>query len=72
MTFTVDWYALIMDEIADPKMTRDNVAMSYAALIVRRHRDWRPINVAILERWSPYALEYIKAKALKNLEELSA
>lgn len=55
----------ILGEIADKRMRRRDVAQSYS-LILRDQRDqvdWAKINHAILERWSPHALNWIKEQA---------
>ena len=60
----VDPQAQILREIADERMTRDDVALSYAfALRQADECDFSAINHAILDRWSMAALRYIKAKA---------
>ncbi len=59
---------VILDEIANPKMTRDGVALTYAFCLRQRppgHVSFRDINRAIMERWSPHALDYIKQRAWK-------
>lgn len=67
MTFTVsmvDPGGCMLREIADPRMTRDDVAITYAfGLRQPDDVDWPTVNHAILDRWSPYALRYIKEKA---------
>lgn len=63
---------LILGEIADPNMTRDAVAVTYAFMLWQRQGhdyDWRRVNRAIMERWSLSALEYIKGKAWKRCHE---
>lgn len=56
--------AQLLREIADPKMTRDDVALSYAfGIHGTEDVDWKRVNEAILERWSMSALHYIKTKA---------
>ncbi len=60
----VDPERMILDEIANPAMTRDDVAQTYAILIhLDADCDWARINEAIIRRWSRSALEYIKRKA---------
>ena len=55
---------LILEEIANPKMKRKDVAQSYAwALRSSDKIDWAKINRAIMERWSLSALEWIKNRA---------
>ena len=51
---------------------RDEVAVVYAQLIADHGPAWRywsEINRAILRRWSPYALRYIKTQAWRYLRE---
>lgn len=56
--------ATILREIADPRMTRDDVAQTYALMIDYSDiYDWQKINSAIIARWSKHALEYIKRRA---------
>lgn len=56
----------IMREIADPKMKREDIALTYAFLIRQsEHPDWSKINRAILERWSMAGLKWIKERAWK-------
>ena len=54
----------ILGEIADKTFTRRDVAQSYAlAMRSSEPTDWATVNAAIIERWSPSALEYIKELA---------
>jgi hypothetical protein len=71
----VDPQGTIMREIADPKMTRDDVATTYAFCIrqtgtgwSRNGIDYAAINKAIMDRWSLSALKYIKEKAWRIAE----
>jgi len=54
----------LLQEIAAKRYTRNTVAKTYA-LAIRGEVpvDWRRVNVAIIARWSPYALEWIKSRA---------
>lgn len=58
----------LLREIADPIFKRRDVAQTYA-LAIRAHQDneevidWRKVNEAIVARWSPYALQWIKEQA---------
>lgn len=56
----------ILGEIADPRMKRRDVAKTYA-LTMRSSEcgaiDWGRVNQAIIDRWSPHALEFIKGLA---------
>jgi hypothetical protein len=68
----VDPQGTILAECADRRMTRDDVALSYA-FALRQTRagedevDWRVVNDAIIERWSLSALKYIKEAAWRRL-----
>lgn len=57
---------LLLEEIANKKMFRNDVAKTYA-LTLRSSEcdkvDWGKVNQAILDRWSPYALKWIKERA---------
>lgn len=61
----VDVEGQILREIADPKMKRDDVKLTYAFGIrdCPDDVDWRRVNHAILDRWSMNALKYIKEGA---------
>ena len=66
----VDVHDKLMDEIADRRMTRDDVAITYAfGLRQADEVDWTAVNYAIMERWSPSALTYIKTKAWKMMDD---
>lgn len=61
----------ILREIANPRRTRDDIAVTYAFCI--RQGEWQgepidyaAINRAIVERWSLSALRYIKQKAWRR------
>jgi hypothetical protein len=66
--------ATILAEIADRRLTRDDVAMTYAFCIRQSgpwgndEIDYAVINEAIMERWSLSALKYIKEKAWRIAE----
>jgi hypothetical protein len=62
----IDVEGQLAREIADPRMTREDVALTYAFAL----RQWNPadtryaaINRAIMERWSLSALKWIKTRA---------
>ena len=56
--------SLILGEIANPKMKRNDVSQTYAwALRSTENIDWARINEAIIARWSLHALEWIKKRA---------
>jgi hypothetical protein len=60
----VDPQRVMLDEIADRRLTRDDVAMTYAfALRQANEVDFAVVNRAIMDRWSIAALRYIKDKA---------
>jgi hypothetical protein len=65
----VDPQGTLLAEIADKRMTRDDVAMTYA-FAIRQHAevDWPTVNQAIMNRWSQSALIYIKTKAWKLID----
>lgn len=60
-----DFAQWIMNEIGDKAFTRADVAKTYAILIQKGHQDWRPINEAILKRWSRSGFKWIKEQAWK-------
>ncbi len=54
----------LLGEIAMSEMKRNDVAKTYAlALRSSEQVDWRAVNQAILDRWSPHALKWIKDRA---------
>lgn len=71
----VDPQGTLLREIADSRLTRDDVVLTYA-FALRQHFDTRcddridfaEINHAIVDRWSLSALKYIKTKAWKRYE----
>ena len=61
----------ILQEIADKNFTRDDVALTYAFCRDAKETqnvNFRTINEAIVKRWSLSALEYIKDKVAKLIE----
>ena len=59
----------ILSEIGCKAFTRNSVASTYAWCIRQREEcDFPLINRAILKRWSPYALDYIKKLAWKQFD----
>lgn len=70
----VDPQGTILREIADPRMTRDDIALTYAFAIRQHGRtstnefDYARVNQAIIDRWSLAALKYIKEKAWRLLK----
>ena len=63
----VDFVAWIMNEIEGKEFTRKDVAATYAILIQKRTQSESiaEINKAILKRWSPAGLKWIKERAWK-------
>lgn len=54
----------LLAEIADRKMTRKHIAVTYRlAMQSSVKTDWAKVNKAIMERWSPSALKWIKEAA---------
>ena len=65
----MDCEAVLLSEIADKRMKRNDVAMTYAmALGSDEQIDWARVNRAIIDRWSTSALVYIKERAWKLAE----
>lgn len=66
--FLADCQATILNEIATPEATRRMIAQTYRMTIdAVAHNgevvDWKVINEAIVERWSPSGREWIKEQA---------
>lgn len=57
---------LLRFEIGFETATRASVAIAYAACLSDEQADWRSINQAIIDRWSPSGLDYIKRQAWKR------
>jgi hypothetical protein len=58
----------ILREIAEPLFKRRDIAQTYALAMLAEVEngeviDWRKVNLAIIARWSPSALEWIKTQA---------
>lgn len=65
----VDPQGQLEREIADKRMTRDDVAATYAfALRQQDEVDFPRVNRLIMERWSRSALEYVKGKAWRLVQ----
>jgi hypothetical protein len=64
----VDFVQWIMNEIEDSKIPRREIAHTYSILIEKGHKDFKSINEAILKRWSPAGLKWIKEQAWKRLQ----
>lgn len=57
---------VLLEEIADTRMKRADVAATYAlALKTPDEVDWKKVNAAIMEHWSLSALKWIKTRAWK-------
>ena len=67
----VDVEGNLLREIADQRMTRDDVMLTYAFGIRDCPDDvqWPIVNAAILDRWSMSALRYIKEGAWRLVKE---
>lgn len=62
----VDPEGTLLREIADPRMKRNDVALTYAFAIRQMDRDkidFAKVNRAIMDRWSLAGLTYIKKRA---------
>ncbi len=59
-------------EIANPRMKRTDIALTYAFGIrdCAAEVDWATVNQQIIDRWSVSGLQYIKRQAWKQLLEL--
>ena len=59
-------------KVWDMSLKRNDIAVFYANLmrfLPAISPAWASVNNAILQRWSGYGLEYIKAKAWKIIKE---
>ena len=77
MTFTVsmvDVQGQLEREIADKRMKRYDVALTYAFGIRDEPDsiDWRKVNHLIMDRWSVAALRYIKESAWRRVDPPAA
>jgi hypothetical protein len=55
--------AYLLEEIANPAMKRLDVAKTYRLILASGDQDrvnWRTVNTAVIDRWSPSALDWIK------------
>ncbi len=66
----VDPEGQILREVADKRMTRDDVKLTYA-FALRQHDevDFKKVNAAIMDRWSIAALRYIKDGAWRLVND---
>lgn len=65
----------LLCEVADHRMKRADVALTYAMALVHSQRgsiDWPKVNHAIIDRWSLSALKWIKERAWKHVHERRA
>lgn len=62
--------AVLMQEIADERMKRADVALTYAmAMVSSDPVEWPTVNRAIMDRWSMAGLKWIKTRAWKLVRE---
>lgn len=66
-----DYERCLLAEVADKRMTREDVAVTYASALRACPEDvsWPTVNTAIMERWSLSALRYIKREAWTLVSE---
>lgn len=62
-----DRLGFILEAVKEPWATRDDIAAEYSAGLRYGCSDWPKANAAILERWTPSGLAYIKRKAWKKV-----
>lgn len=60
--------SVLLREISTPELTRRQIAQTYRLALCssearERLIDWGKVNRAIVERWSPHALNWIKEQA---------
>lgn len=61
-----DCELMLLQEIAESKCKRRDVARTYALALQSSEReriDWKKVNAAIVDRWSVAALKFIKEQA---------
>ncbi len=59
---------VLLEEIADKRMKREDVALTYALAIASGETiDWPKVNRAIMDRWSASAMRWIKEFAWKQI-----
>ncbi len=70
MTFEIENIpAVILQEIANPKLKQTDIAKTYLLAIQSREEiDWPKINQAIVARWSKFGLNRIKTMAWGMME----
>ena len=64
-----DCERVLLEEIGNRKMKRKDVAQTYALALRSREFDsidWKKVNGAIIERWSTFALLWIKERAFSG------
>ena len=62
--------ATLLRDIAEPEATREYVAATYELALRSsefRKIHWGKVHRAIVQRWSPSALKWIKREAWKNV-----
>jgi hypothetical protein len=60
---------VLLNEISIKELKRDDIAKIYAlAILSEEVTDFKKVNEAIMERWSFSALQYIKEKAWKIID----
>jgi hypothetical protein len=70
--------ATLLQEIAEPGLKRNDIALTYRMAMESSERqlvDWPKVNEAIIKRWSLAGLIYIKNRAWKlkrPLREISS
>jgi hypothetical protein len=65
----IDPQGQALQEIADPRMKRGDVALTYAFCLRQGETDRiAEVNRAIMDRWSMAALRYIKGQAWKRAQ----
>lgn len=64
----VDCENVLLGEIADKRLKREDVAQTYALTLMSSERDqvdWFRVNRAIMARWSMAGLKWIKKRTWK-------
>jgi hypothetical protein len=57
---------VLLEEIADDRLKREDIAASYALAMKTPDKvDWPKVNRAIIDRWSKSGLVFIKERAWK-------
>ena len=62
----------VLDEISNPQLKQRDIAKTCALIIMSKvEADWKAINAAIVERWSPSARERVLGMAWRMIEKRS-